>query len=50
MGRRHLTFKERVAIGRLKDKREQLKDRAAAMSNKRLAELFGVHRRTIDRE
>ena len=50
MSKRVLTFEERVAIGKLKDKRDNLRYRISQLTDRALAKRFNVSHRTIGRE
>ena len=50
MSKRVLTFKERVAVGKLKNKRDDLRQRLSQLTDRALAKRFNVSHRTIGRE
>jgi hypothetical protein len=50
VSKRVLTFQERVAVGKLKDKRDRLRYRISQLTDRALAKRFNVSARTINRE
>ena len=50
MSTRTLSIKERTSVGRLKDKRDHLRQRLAQLTDRALAKRFNVSPSTIRRE